>query len=415
MDDRALYQQILGVQEPWRVDRVDLQLDQGEVHVWVFLPPKTRWVCPECLERAPIHDHQDRSWRHLDTCQYKTVVHARVPRLKCPNHGIRQLQVPWAERGVRFTALFEALVIGWLRHASILAVSRQFALSWDEVSGIMERAVRRGLARRQAEVVTHLGIDETSFQKRHEYVTVVSDLEQGRVLFVADDRKRESIDRFWEGCTPEQKQGVEAVAMDMWEPYIRSTLDHVPGAEDKIVFDKFHVAKHAGDAVDKVRRDEHRELRADGKDWLKGTKHDWLRNPRNFALDKWRAFLKRMRHHHLRTARAWAIKENLMTLFDYVYPGVADRHFQEWFRWARRSHLDPVKKLALTLKRHWHNIRTYFRHHITNAGAESINSLIQRAKAMARGFRNRDRFRMVILFHCGGLDLSPATSTSTPQ
>ena len=407
MDDRALYQQILGIHEPWGVERVDLQLVQGEVHVWVALPPKTRWVCPECLELAPIHDHLERAWRHLDTCQYKTVVHARVPRLDCPHHGIHQLQVPWAEPGARFTALFEALVIEWLRHASILPVARQFGLTWDEVSGIMERAVRRGLARRQVEIIPRLGIDETSFQRRHEYVTLVSDLEKTRVLYVADDRKQSSLDGFWADCTPEQIQGVQAVAMDMWEPYIQSTLQYLPGAADKIVFDKFHIAKHAGDAVDKVRRTEHRLLKAQGRDWLTGTKHDWLRNPQNFALDRWQRFQSRMRQHHLKTARAWAIKEYLMTLFDYAYAGVADKHFQDWFRWARRSHLDPIKTLALTLKRHWRNIRTYFRHRITNAGSESINSLVQRAKAMARGFRNRDRFRMVIYFHCGGLDLSP--------
>ena len=97
MDDKTLYQQILGIQEPWGVERVDLELDQGEIHVWVSLPAKTRWVCPECLEPAPIHDHRDRSWRHLDTCQYKTMVHARVPRLDCPNHGVHQIRVPWAE------------------------------------------------------------------------------------------------------------------------------------------------------------------------------------------------------------------------------------------------------------------------------------------------------------------------------
>jgi transposase len=407
VDDRALYQQILGIREPWGVERVELQLDRGEVHVRVALPPKTRWVCPECLERAPIHDHKDRSWRHLDTCQYKTLVHARVPRLDCPNHGVRQIRVPWAEEGARFTALFEALVLGWLKHASILAVSRQCGLTWDEVSGIMERAVRRGLARRQAEVIPYVGIDETSFQKRHRYVTLVNDLEKPRVLFVADDRKRESIDSFWQTCTPEQIQGVRGVAMDMWEPYIQSTLEHVPEAEGKIVFDKFHIAKHIGDAVDKVRRAEHRLLKAEGRDWLQGTKYDWLRNPNNFTPDKWRTFQKRLRQHHLKTARAWAIKETLMGIFDYVYPAVADRHFLDWFRWARRCYLEPIKKLALSLKRHWPNIRTYFRLRITNAASESLNSMIQRAKAMARGFRNPDRFRMAIYFHCGGLDLTP--------
>jgi transposase len=114
--DKDLYQRILGIEKPWEVVDVDLQLARGEVHVHVALPSKTRWVCPDCHERAPVHDHREGTWRHLDTCQYRTVLHARVPRLSCPTHGIRQLQVPWAEPGSRFTALFEALAIDWLFH-----------------------------------------------------------------------------------------------------------------------------------------------------------------------------------------------------------------------------------------------------------------------------------------------------------
>jgi len=398
----------LGIAGPWRVKKVELMLKKGEIHVSVALPPKTLWVCPECLDRAPIHDHQERTWRHLDTCQYRTFVHARVPRLDCPRHGVRQLRVPWAEPGSRFTALFEALVIDWLRHAPIRAVSHRMGLTWDQTAGIMERAVRRGLARRPVEVFSHVGIDETAYQRRYQYVTVVSDLKGERVLSVCDDRKQASLDRFWRSLTPRQLAGVEAVAMDMWEPYIQSTHAHLPDAAQKIVFDKFHIAKNLGDAVDRVRRAEHRHLRAHGRDWLTGTKYDWLRHPDRFGLRAWRSFMKRMRERDLKTSRAWALKENFMTLFDYVYAGVAEKHFMEWFRWARRSHLPPMKRIALTFKRYWPNIRTYFTHRITNSGSESLNSLIKRVKVMARGFRNRDRFRMAILFHCGKLDLYPA-------
>lgn len=115
MDDKSLYAAILGVKEPWAVETVDLRLTDGEVHVWVALPADTRWVCPECLAAAPIHDHRERVWRHLDTCQYRTLVHASVPRLTCPTHGTRQIRVPWAEEGARFTALFEALTIDWMK------------------------------------------------------------------------------------------------------------------------------------------------------------------------------------------------------------------------------------------------------------------------------------------------------------
>jgi transposase len=408
MDDRSLYAAILGLKEPWGVEKVELQLAEGIVHVWVSLPPRTLWVCPECLERAPIHDHRDRTWRHLDTCQYQTLVHARVPRLDCPTHGIKQLQVPWAEERSRFTALFEALAIDWMLRAPVSAVANRLRLSWDEAAAIQKRAVERGLQRRLLEDLTHIGVDETSFQRRHEYVTVVGDLQRSRVLYVADDRRAESLDGFWKSLSPHQLESIQAVAMDMWDPYILSTRTYLPGADEKIVFDKFHVAMHLNEAVDRVRRQEHRRLRAQGKDWLKGTKHDWLRHPDRFSVSAWRRFHRFLRETHLQTARAWAIKEHFMVVWNYQYLGVAEKHFRAWFHWARRSHLEPIKRVALLVARHWKNLRTYFHHRITNAGAESLNSKIQRVKTMARGFRNRERFRNAIYFHCGGLDLYPS-------
>ena len=146
-DSRTLYATLLGLKAPWEIEDVAMDRERGEVCVRVALPAKTRWVCPDCLKPAPIHDHQERSWRHLDTCQYRTVVVARVPRLSCPEHGIRQLPVPWAEPGSRFTAMFEALTIDWLKQASIKAVAKQLRLSWGEAAGIQSRAVQRGFLR----------------------------------------------------------------------------------------------------------------------------------------------------------------------------------------------------------------------------------------------------------------------------
>ncbi len=403
MDDKSLYAAILGLTEPWGVEKVELRLGDGEVHVWVALPKDTLWVCPECLAAAPIHDHRDREWRHLDTCQYRTLVHARVPRLSCPTHGIRQVRVPWAEEKARFTALFEALAIEWMKHTAIAPVAERLRLSWDEAAGIQARAVRRGLARRPATAARALGIDETAFARRHQYVTVVTDLDRTQVLYVADDRRRESLDAFWAQRSAAELAAVEAVAMDMWEPYLGSTRAYLPGAETKIVFDKFHIAQHANDAVDKVRRQENRALNAEGHDWLVGTKFDWLR----FTLAAWREFVGFVRRTKLKTGRAWALKEMLMTLWDYVYSGAAERHFEAWYAWAIRSRLAPIKQVARMLRSHWPNIRTFFTHRITNAGAESMNSKIQKIKVLARGFRNRERFRLAIYFHLGGLDLYP--------
>jgi transposase len=264
MDDKTLYEQLLGLTRPWGVEKVELKLSEGEIHISVALPPKEHWVCPQCHERAPIHDHRKRTWRHLDTFQYRTLLHARVPRLNCPRHGIKQLRVPWAEDTSRFTTLFEALAIDWLKATSIQAVADQMGMTWDQAAGIMERAVKRGLARREAEPVPYVGVDETSFRKRHRYVTVVNDLLRDAVLYVHDGRSQEALDRFWQSQSSEHRNQVEAVAMDMWEPYFQSTMTHVPDAESKIVFDKFHVAQHLGNAVDDVRKAEHRELMAQG-------------------------------------------------------------------------------------------------------------------------------------------------------
>ena len=238
------------------------------------------WPCPECGAACKLYDHQpERQWRHLDTCQYQTILHAEPPRSDCGDHGVRVVKMPWAEPSGRFTALFEALAIEWLKAASQKAVAGLLRLSWDEIHGILERAVKRGLARRKAEWVSQIGVDEKAFRKGHGYLTVVNDLVRSRVLYVAEDRKQSSLDGFWETLTAEQISGIEAVAIDMWDPYIASLRAHIPEADGKIVFDKFHVAQHLGNAVDKVRRKENKTLKASGDDRLAGTRYDWLKNP----------------------------------------------------------------------------------------------------------------------------------------
>ena len=287
-------------------------------------------------------------------------------------------------------------------------MARYLRITWDEAAGIQARAVRRGLKRRSFEPAKYVGVDETSFQKRHEYVTLTSDLERGRVLYVGDDRTQASLDAFWLGLPREHLLAIEAVAMDMCAPYIQSTLLHVPQADEKIVFDKFHIAQNLSLAVDLVRRSEHRRLSAEGDDSLKGTKFDWLRNLRTFTWQAAESFAA-LRARLGRMARAWGLKEAAMDVFELKAPWAARRAFEAWYRWAVRSRLKPFVRVAKTLKKYWDQIENYFRHRITNAGAEAINTKVQQVKARSRGFRNRERFKMAIYFHCGGLDLYPAS------
>jgi transposase len=407
MQDRQLYEQILGIGTPWHVERVELKLEEGDVHVYLGHAASTMWPCPECGRACPLYDHQpERNWRHLDTCQYRTILHAEVPRANCPEHGARVVAVSWAEPHSRFTALFERLAVDWLLAASQQAVAKRLGLSWDEVHAIMERAVRRGLKRRKAETIEQIGVDEKSFRKGHKYLTLVNDLSRSRVLYVAEDRKQSSLDGFWPTLSAEQKASIQGVALDMWGPYVQSIRRHLPKAEEKMVFDKFHVAKHLNEAVDKVRRREHKQLHAEGDDRLKGTKYDWLQSREKFDLGEWREFCT-LRRSNLKTARAWALKEQAMKLWDFSYPKAARNHFAWWYRWASHSRLQPMIAKAKMLKSHLQNILTYLTHGITNATSESINAKIQWVKYTARGFRNLENFKNAIYFHCGDLDLAP--------
>jgi transposase len=390
------------------VEHVELKLEQGEVHVFLEHEDKREWACAECGALCPLYDHQaERRWRHLDTCQYRTILHAAPPRSQCGEHGVRVVKLPWAEANSRFTALLEGLAIAWLKHASQKAVAEQLHLSWDEIHGIMQRAVERGLARRQAEAIPQLGVDEKAFRKGHKYLTLVNDLRRNRVLYVAEGREQSSLDGFWTTISSEQRDSIQAVAMDMWDPYVDSVRNHVSEADKKIVFDKFHIAQHLGEAVDRVRRREHKQLKAEGDERLTGTKYDWLRNPTSMDAEQRREFAS-LRQSELKTARAWALKETAMALYHYVYEKPARKHFQWWYNWAMHSRLEPMKEKARMLKRRLENVITYLRHQITNAASESLNAKIQWVKYTARGFRNKQNFINAIYFHCGGLDLAPS-------
>jgi transposase len=408
MQDRQLYEQILGITTPWFVERVELKVNDGEVHVHLGHKPSATWSCPECGRECSLYDHQpERSWRHLDTCQYQTLLHAQTPRTDCREHGVRAVRLPWAEPHGRFTLLFERLVIDWLKAASQQAVAQRLGLTWDEIHGIMQRAVERGLKRREAEEIPYIGVDEKAFRKGHRYATLVTDLVRSRVLYVAEERKQSSLDGFWATLNREQIEGIRGVAMDMWDPYEASIREHLPAAEEKIVYDKFHVAKHLGEAVDQVRRAENKRLRAEGDERLVGTRYNWLRNPNTIADEQWREFGE-LRRSKLQTSRAWALKEQAMVLWDYRYEKPARKHFDWWYRWATHSRLKPMIQKAKMLKSRLAGVMTYLKHCITNATSESLNAKIQWVKYTARGFRNFGNFATAIYFHCGGLNLAPS-------
>jgi transposase len=279
MQDTKLFDTILGLRAPWRISRVVLDPKQQRVDLWAEHSNQARWPCPVCQQELACRDHaEERVWRHLDTCQFQTHLHARVPRVECPTHGVRQVVVPWAEARARFTALMERLVIEVILQCSTLSgACRLLRVSWDEAWGVMARTVARGQARKEARCIRYVGVDEKAFRKGHSYHTVVCDLERATVEYVAEDRRVESLAPFYTGLTLEQREAIEAVAMDMWDPYIRATREGLNQGEQRIVFDRFHVMRDITTAVDTVRKQEHRSLQREGGDSvLTGTKDLWL-------------------------------------------------------------------------------------------------------------------------------------------
>jgi transposase len=409
MQDTELYRRMLGLESPWTVESVDLDMKEQRVDVRAGHQEGLQWPCPDCGALLSIYDHsEERMWRHLDSMQFKTFLHARAPRVNCSEHGVKQVKLPWSEPRSRFTAMFERFAIDVLLQTDITGACRILRVTWDEAWHIQERAVERGLAARKSRVLPHLGVDEKSFTKRHNFMTLVCDLDAGCVEYVGEERTTESLESYFRSLTKEQLEGIEVITTDMWNAYIRAIRENVPHWENKLVFDRYHVMKNINHAVDLVRRKEHKELRAEGDETLARSRYLWLYAEENIPEAR-RAEFDELRHAKLRTARAWAIKESLRELWNCRTRRQAEQFWRDWFGWASRSRLKQIVYAARTVQRHLYGIFTYFAHRRTNAVLEGINSKIQTVKKRAFGFRNRDHFKTAIFFHCGGLQLYPAT------
>jgi transposase len=237
---------------------------------------------------------------------------------------------------------------------------------------------------------------------------VLTDIDGRRVLDVVPNRDSAAADQLLATLPEDQREQVVAAAIDMSAAYAKSIESWLPQAE--IVHDRFHIVKHLNEAVDRVRRSEHKELRAEGDFSLKGTKHLLLYHPDHLDEEQ-REWIAALKDAELKTARAWAIREHFRWFWNYTYAGNAAKFFDEWHAWAIRCRLPPMVDVARMLKRYLPRILTWFRHPISNGPAEGFNSVIQSLKSAARGFRNFANYRTRILFFTGKLQLMPPTRT----
>lgn len=406
----AHYGMLLGIASPWVVKEAKLEMAGRRVDIEVVHDASQPVRCPQCRRECARHDHApERTWRHLDVMQFTTQIRSRLPRCACEEHGVVTLVPPWAEPGSRFTLLFEAFAVQVLQAcASLTQAAELLRLDWDSVQRLMDRAVERGLVRRSTAEVVYVGLDEKSFGRGQNYVSVMTDLKQPRVLEVVENRTSEAAVALWKSLPEEQRAKVQAASMDMGANFSSATRQVAPQA--KIVHDRFHVSQLLNEAVDKVRREEHRRLLEQGDESLKHTKFLWLQGA---AVEDERALsFAELCERDLKTAKAWAYKETFVEFWQQPDAISAKRFHEQWHAQVMRSKLEPLKKVARTLAAHLDGLLNYFVHRITNALTEGFNSRIQAIKAAARGFRRFQNYRTRILFFCGKLDLAPHVSSS---
>lgn len=409
MSDTSLishYQQILGETAPWAVSEVRLDVKRLINEVRLRVKPDAIWACPQCRNRMHIKEWRTRRWRHLDSCQFQTILEAAVPVVECSEHGSQTVQVPWAEGSSRFTMFFERFAVQVLEACSAARAAELLAISWDEADGIKQRAVRRGLARRQLVGLEYVCVDEKAVGRGHDYVTIVTGVIGGKpqVLYVGDGRDEAALNGFWEWLGPDACAQIKAVSMDMGQPYQNSTRQYCEDAD--LIFDPFHLMKMLNKAVDEVRRQEIVIGTGAEQTALKGTQRMWLWGEENLP-ERYAARFEDLKQSALRTARAWRLKELWRTFKRCLNVDDATDFLLKWYASAIRSKLAPIKKVARTFKDHLAGIVSIFNHGFCNALAEGVNSRIQLLMQKSCGYRNRQRLKTDILFHFGGLDMDP--------
>jgi transposase len=325
-----------------------------------------------------------------------------VPRIKIDKKSIRLIQPPWSGLSNGFTLLFEALVLQLASHMPVNTVSKIINESNDKIWAMLERYMTKALANNDYSQLSAVGMDETSKRKGHDYITLFVDLLQKRTIFIAEGKDHETVESFVDDVRSHSgdPDKIVDVSCDMSPAFIKGVNEYLPKA--KITFDRFHIIKIINAAVDEVRRQESKD-----QDILKGNRYIFLKNEKNLTQKQTQTRKElSLSQLNLKSIRALHIREN----FQEVYKAPAEKEFEEllkkWYFWATHSRLEPIKEAAYTIKNHWDGVLQWKKSCIDNGLLEGLNSLIQAAKAKARGFRNIRYFKIVAFLVTGKLDFS---------
>jgi transposase len=380
MDPNALFTVALGLTPPWEVRDLRFSVEAKRLDIVVDFEKGASFPCPVCGAPSKAHDTEERTWRHLDFFQHAAYLTARVPRCKCDEHGVKAVQVPWARAGSGFTLMFEALLMVLVREMPVAATGRIVGEHGNRIWRVLNHYVHEARAKVDMSGVTRLGVDETAARRGHDYITLVTDMDQRRLLFGIEGRGHDTLRAFKEDLeahSGKADQILEA-CIDMSPSFIKGLRENFPEAH--ITFDRFHVMKLMGDALDAVRREE-----AKTRPELKRSRYWWLKNPENLKVEH-RERLQALKTQNFDTAHAYQMKLTLQDFYEQPNPRAARTFLDDWCEMALESGLDPVKKVARTLQEHAAGVLRWFKGYLTNGFAEGLNSILQAAKGKARGY-----------------------------
>jgi len=404
MRDTELLQMALGLLPPWMVARSTFDAAAKRLDIHLDFPRGSRLACPDCgAADCPAHDTEEMTWRHLNFFQHEAYLHARVPRVKCAGCGVKRVSLPWARDGSGFTLLFEALVMTMMTSMPVAAVGRLVGEHDTRLWRVLHHYVEEARDRADYADVTRIAFDETAARRDHDYVSLFVDLDGPRVLFVADGKDAATVEKFATDLAEHggSAESVSEVCIDMSAAFIKGTAAHLPNAN--ITFDKFHAVKIVNDAVDLVRRAEQKD-----RPELKRTRYMWLKNKANLTESQLDA-LGGLADCNLKTARAYQIRLTFQDVYAQPSREAAEAFLKKWYFWATHSRLTPVIEAARTIKRHCDGILRWFDSKIANGILEGINSLVQAAKAKARGYRSTHNLKAIIYLIAGRLELKLPT------
>ena len=398
MKDTDLFQMALGLIPPWLVERYRFDAKQQRLDIYLDFSRGGEFTCYGCGRAGcKAYDTVDKTWRHLNFFEHVTYIHARVPRTDCPDCGIGLVSVPWAREGSGFTLLFEAFIMVLARDMPVKAMARLVKEHDTRLWRILDHYVDQARRGQDYSAVTRIGVDETSSKKGHNYISLFVDMDESKVLFATPGKGAETLEDFRKdfeahGGRPE---GIRDASCDMSPAFISGIEKNFENA--KITFDKFHVVKILNAAVDEVRRQEQKD-----RPELKKTRWVWLKNEENQS-DKEYEIYESLKHMNWKTIRATHLKINFQEL--YSQPKEAAGEFlKKWYFWATHCRIQPMVKAAKTIKRHWDGVLRWFESQLTNGLLEGLNSLIQAAKARARGYRSTRNFITMVYIIAGKLD-----------